>query len=583
MTEDDRTRDLWLLSFGLVSVTTSLVVRAIHRGSYIPGWDLIAATQGHMLASTLPFWNALRQAWYQNRHYWLPFPTYSIPFSLIPGYLGRLWPWPYWAHLCTLASFIGTLVLILWSARLKMRQIGILLLAWGASPMLLSHSIAGYPWASGFVSHALALYVTMNRRLHAHWLATACLAFLAIESSWHVYQPSRSVSVVFLAALFFYRRAPILTRLVWLCAAAVQVIEAAVIHPSPSSTTFFSERVGFLTGAMIWEGVRDFIKHLWANFFDLPTIWILGVLSLALFKRDRWFLTLLLLVQVALVIYIAIPAGATTSDALRPRRFIAVEGYCLVAIICMFREAGWRARRTLIGVLLIGNVWQAANLTSFILTPKGNVGFPMPYMTSHEGVGLVSFEDVDGSRGLRMHAKAGGRFLLLHNFSCYTESMTNPEGLLEFLYLSLGHKRFVSSVFVFGSESCRYSCLPIRSLAEFTSFLDGIRPGGPTPPSTLTAYYDQGCKGPGKDAKEPDTMFAIIRQRFRVATESLPDARFLRFRFETIMASPVRPTSHSPRPGHCRSSNVPGSRRSSWGAVSAKNRPHLSFDASYEL
>ncbi len=37
MTEDDRTRDLWLLVFGLVSLTTSLVVRAIHRGSYIPG------------------------------------------------------------------------------------------------------------------------------------------------------------------------------------------------------------------------------------------------------------------------------------------------------------------------------------------------------------------------------------------------------------------------------------------------------------------------------------------------------------------------------------------------------------------
>ncbi len=120
---------------------------------------------------------------------------------------------------------------------LKMWQTGIQLLAWGTSPMLLSHSIAGYPWASGFVSHALALYVIMNRRLHAHWLATACLAFLAIESSWHVYQPSRSLSVVFLAALFLYRRAPIPTRLVWLCAAAVQIIEAAVIHPSPSSTS----------------------------------------------------------------------------------------------------------------------------------------------------------------------------------------------------------------------------------------------------------------------------------------------------------------------------------------------------------
>ncbi len=50
----DRTRDLWLLVFGLVGVTTSLVVRAIHRGSYIPGGDLIAATQGTCLPQHCP-------------------------------------------------------------------------------------------------------------------------------------------------------------------------------------------------------------------------------------------------------------------------------------------------------------------------------------------------------------------------------------------------------------------------------------------------------------------------------------------------------------------------------------------------
>lgn len=85
----------WLLAAGLLSVTTSLVVRVIHRGPYIPGRDLIAPTQGHFLASTLPIRDALREAWYQNRHFWLPFPVYSIPFSLIPGYLGLLWAWPY--------------------------------------------------------------------------------------------------------------------------------------------------------------------------------------------------------------------------------------------------------------------------------------------------------------------------------------------------------------------------------------------------------------------------------------------------------------------------------------------------------
>jgi hypothetical protein len=530
--ERDRTVGLWLLGLGLLSVTASLLTRVIYRGQYVPGWDLIAPTQGHFLASTLPVWDAIRESWYQNRHYWLPFPAFSVPFSLIPGYLGRFWPWAYWVHVCTLASFIGTLVLIASVAGLPMRQFGILLLAWGASPMLLSHSVAGYPWASGFVSHALALYVTMNRRLHTRWLATACLAFLAIESSWHVYQPSRSVSLVFLAALVFYRQAPIATKFVWFCAAAIQVIEAAVIHPSPSSTTFFTERLGFLTGPLILRGVARFFEHLLGGFFDLPTIWALGALSFGFFRRDRWFLLALLLFQVALAIYVAVPVGATTADALRPRRFIAIEGYCLVAMACMFREASPSTRRALVGLLLFGNVWQAANLVHFVRTPQGNIGFPMPYMTSQEGVGVVTFADVDGSRALRMRIEAGERLLLLYNFSCYLENITNPEGLLERLYLSLGHERFVRSVFVFGSLPCRYSCLPIRPLKDFDTFLDGVRPNGRTPPATLTGYYPQNCKGPGMDAAELEQMFATIRQRFRIRAEPLPNARFLRFTIE---------------------------------------------------
>lgn len=143
------------------------------------------------------------------------------------------------------------------------------------------------------------------------------------------------MSVVFLAARLFYRQAPIATQLVWLCAVAIQLIQAGVIYPSPSSTTFFTERLGFFTGPPIFQGVMRFFDHLWTGFFDLPTIWVLGALSFAFFLRDRRFGLALPLFQVALMIYIAIPGGATTSEALRPQRFIAVEGYCLVVMTCM--------------------------------------------------------------------------------------------------------------------------------------------------------------------------------------------------------------------------------------------------------
>lgn len=124
---------------------------------------------------------------------------------------------------------------------------------------------------------------------------------------------------------------------------------------------------------------------------------------------------------------------------------------------------------------------------------------------------------------------AGERLLLIYNFDCYVENMTNPVGVLERLYVWLGHERFVRSVFAFGSEPCRYSCLPIRPLADFETFLDGVRPDGPTPPATLTCYYDNKCRVLGNDAKEPDRMFSIIRERFRIRPMSPPDARFLRF------------------------------------------------------
>ena len=144
-------------------------------------------------------------------------------------------------------------------------------------------------------------------------------------------------------------------------------------------------------------------------------------------------------------------------------------------------------------------------------------------------MGLVNFPEVNWLHELRARVKGDERLLLVYNFDCYAENFTNPSGVLERLYLSLGHERFVHSVFVFGSKSCRYSCLPIRPLTDLGTFLDSVRPDGSTPPATLTGYYDKKCRVLGNDAKEPDRIFSIIRERFRIRPMSPPDARFLRF------------------------------------------------------
>jgi hypothetical protein len=301
---------------------------------------------------------------------------------------------------------------------------------------------------------------------------------------------------------------------------------------------FFSERLGHLDAALVWKGVEQFSAHLW-SFFDLPTVWLLGAASFAFFRRDRWFLLSLLLFNTALLVFLAIPVGSTTGDALRPRRFNAVEGYCLVAIASMMREAGPAARRALVALLLLGNVWQGVNLAQFVRRPRADVEFPLPYITSSEGVGLVNRTDVDTSRALLARVKAGERILLLYNFSCYAENLTNPQGVLERLYLSLGHERFARSVLVFGSENCRYSCLPIRPLHELATFLDGVRPGGPTPPDSITGYYVQNCReAPGFGGEEVDQMFSTIRERVPIEIEGPAGPHLLRFSFQAVEAAP---------------------------------------------
>ena len=140
----------------------------------------------------------------------------------------------------------------------------------------------------------------------------------------------------------------------------------------------------------------------------------------------------------------------------------------------------------------------------------------MPYTYSRDGVGSVTFPHVDWARDLRQEVDAGHRLLLLYNLDCYPENFTNPSGVLERLYLGLGHERFVDSVFVFGSRACRYCCLPIHPLADFQSFLDGVRADGPTPPATLAIYYPTMCNGPGAEHPEVDALLAELGRRFRL-------------------------------------------------------------------
>jgi len=206
-------------------------------------------------------------------------------------------------------------------------------------------------------------------------------------------------------------------------------------------------------------GVAALARAIGTLELDLPILFGVGVASFFFLRRDRRLLVALFLVQLGLVVLLA----TYQADQLRPRRFIMVDCYCLVAIAWMYREAPASPRRLLAGLLVLGNVWQGLGLVRFAPMPFAlGASFTMPYTYSRDGVGSVTFPHVDWARDLRQEVDAGHRLLLLYNLDCYPENFTNPSGVLERLYLGLGHERFVDSVFVFGSRACRYCCLVNR-------------------------------------------------------------------------------------------------------------------------
>ena len=345
-------------------------------------------------------WGAVREAFYQNRHFWLPFSVYSVPYSLIPGYLARLWPWEYWVHVLVFVTFASTLWTILRAADLPLRDGGILLLGWGASPMLLSHSVEGYPWASAFLPHALALWITTSPALRRRPLVTLLSALLVNELSWHVYELGKTVAVVFLAGTVLLRGVPLSTRAAWLVAGLLQIGEVLLVHPTANIKAFVYQQQSPWPAlqpgvATVTAGVAALARAIGTFELDLPILFGVGVASFFFLRRDRRFLVALFLVQLGLVVLLA----TYQADQLRPRRFIMVDCYCLVAIAWMYREAPASPRRLLAGLLVLGNVWQGLGLVRFMPMPFAlGASFTMPYTYSRDGVGSVTFPHVDWAR-----------------------------------------------------------------------------------------------------------------------------------------------------------------------------------------
>jgi hypothetical protein len=488
---------------GLLVVAYSLGLRAVERGAEYPGWDLIGPAHGLHLLSTRSALEAVREVLASVRgfQYWTS--KDSLVYCLVPGALSRLWPWQHWVHLLTLGLFALSLGLAARAAELPARDLWLLLLAWGASPALLSFSIAG-PFISACLPHALALVLVTAPGLRGRPLASLALALAVAEVSWHLYPTGRTVFVVFLLAAAFESRAPGRTRLAWLAAAVVQ---AALVLRFSGQTENEMLAVETLAGRDPFGAGMDLVAAL-LDQLDVPVLWLLGLLGFVFFQKRRGLLLGLFLGHLGLLWLLSLHGA----DKLLTRRFLLVDFYALLSLASAFVAAAGRRpllRRLIVLSLLAGNLWQLVDLQRFYARRRET----LPYVQAR-GDYIVQPPHVALAEEVRRWVDSGGVALLGHNLSAYLENSTDPAAVLERLYVGLGHERFVASVLVFGSERCRYDCLPIRPLESAPSTLEDLRSGRAAQSrAPLRLYYP-------REERSPKALSGVVleatRSRFLV-------------------------------------------------------------------
>jgi hypothetical protein len=117
----------------------------------------------------------------------------------------------------------------------------------------------------------------------------------------------------------------------------------------------------------------------------------------------------------------------------------------------------------------------------------------------------VSPTVVDWYLQMRGHVDRGDSIVVL----CNLASTTNPSGILERLYLHLGHEAFMKRVFVFGSQEQRSVKLPIRPLHSVRRFVNGIRD-----PAKVQGFWIENRGDPPIVREEAATVIAALERRF---------------------------------------------------------------------
>jgi hypothetical protein len=522
-----KSRGRLLPALVVVGLVASLAYRAEARGPYYPGWDILGSAQGLQVLSTSPPLEAverlLRGA--AEFRYWNS--TDSLLYTLVPGALGRLWRYEYWAHWLTLALVVLTLFLILRFAGLAAREAWLLGLAWLASSSLLSFAVAGYPYATGFLPHALALVIVASPWLRARPMYSVVAALAATELSWHVYEAGKTLVVVFVLAALIERRAPLATRAGWLAVSAVQV--GRVLFHRGFNVDYVITGAGTGPGALAAAAGR--VVQALAGGVDLPLVVPLGLLALFFVRRHRWLLIGGVASQLATVLL----AAAVDPTAIRPRRLLTTTFYCLAALAVFFAESLGGGRRRLrlglVAALCCGGLWQLLDLRIFFSVPPAGRTQPLPYTSSPDDY-FVAAGATDLAREVRSEVGRGRTAVLLYNLN--SETIADPEALLERVYVTTGQRAFERRVLAFGHRRCRYDCLPILPLEAVEADVTGLA----ALPGTPVAFYKKALE-PRRHVEESKIVLAALMRHFSILPA--PEAARGFGRLELLPRASARP------------------------------------------
>jgi hypothetical protein len=357
-------RIVTLLAAG--NIALSLLLRVWYRDGFIPGWDLMGAAEGVRLLATLTPSELLDYYRLFHGDLALWWNVYGAPVTLLPGVLTNLQPWLYWAHVSTFACTALMAVLAARAIPSGGRAAG--LLALGASPTVLSWSIAGFPYISAAWPYALALWGVLRLK---GFLSSLVVALLACELSWHGQELGRTVFLVYAFAAMGAVRARWYVRMAWLAVAGAQAT-LAVMHPT-ANTARWSAQPSLLALIEVVPSMLDeaVFGRRFGNPPDSPLVYALAIVAALLVRTNRWLWRCLLAAHAGMLVWLCANvsvAGGVGGTALWPRRVLLLSVLAILTIaVAVADRPRWRP--LLLGALLLGNVWQLRETIEWARSP----------------------------------------------------------------------------------------------------------------------------------------------------------------------------------------------------------------------